>query len=242
MLTTYIILSVLAVSAMAFVGVLVLPSENITQRRWMMFLVALSAGALLGDAFIHIIPEAGELAGDKLPYLILAGIVIFFALEKWMHWHHHEGGHSHSSGRMILVGDGLHNLLDGVVVASAYLGGGLAVGLATTLAVAIHELPQEIGDYAVLRDVGYTRRKALTFNLLSGLAAVVGAIATIAVGTYAESITNAILPIAAGGFIYIASADIFPRLNNDNEGRSASLVSVQLSGLLVGIIMMSLLA
>lgn len=213
-------------------------------------MVSLSAGLLLGTAILHLIPEALETQPDfgVLSRTLLAGLLGFFLLEKFSvlrHSHHHEGdGHRHGHGHdrdeagpgglLILVGDAIHNFADGVMIAAAFLID-VRLGWMTALAIAAHEIPQELGDYIVLINAGYSRARALAFNVLSGLAAVLGGVvAWFALGHTQQWLPH-VLVLAAASFIYIALADIVPDLQRRVE-RGESLVQVLLLLAGVGII------
>jgi zinc and cadmium transporter len=190
-------------------------------------LVSLSAGVLLGTALLHVLPEAFESGADThaLFLTLLGGLMFFFLLEKaelYRHTHHHEGdGHHHHQafdaeqagrgGWSVLVGDGIHNFCDGVIIAAAFLTD-TRLGIATTLAIVAHEIPQEVGDYIVLLNAGFSRAKALLFNALSGLAAVLGGV----LGYYAVGPWEALFPyllvVASSSFIYVAVADLLPQM------------------------------
>lgn len=190
-------------------------------------LVSLSAGILLGTALLHVLPEAFEKHAEPqtLFAVLLGGLLFFWLLEKaelYRHVHHHEGdGHDHHhhfdaeqagrGGYSVLIGDGIHNFCDGVIIAAAFLTD-TALGVATALAIVAHEVPQEAGDYIVLINAGFTRRKALLFNMLSGLAAVAGGVVGyFLVGPF-EPLLPYLLVLAASSFVYIAVADLLPQL------------------------------
>ncbi|MEK7124680.1 MAG: ZIP family metal transporter, partial [Patescibacteria group bacterium] len=166
MIDAYIwsILSVVAVSLVSLIGVFTLSIKEEFLRKYIYIFISLAAGALLGDAFIHLIPEAFEESFDPAltGMFVIAGIVIFFILEKFFHWHHHgedaNKPHSiHPAGKLILFSDGVHNITDGIIIGASFLVS-IPVGVATTLAVVLHEIPQEIGDFAVLIHAGYKRK------------------------------------------------------------------------------------
>jgi zinc and cadmium transporter len=241
----YSILSVLLVSLISFVGILTLSLKAKNLKTILIYLISFSAGALLGDAFIHLIPEAAEKSGFtlNLSAYILAGIAIFFILEKvinWQHCHRHvlEEGHIHPFAYTNLVGDGLHNFLDGIIIAASFLIS-IPAGIATTLAVILHEIPQEIGDFGVLLHAGFTKSKALLLNFASALVAILGAVITFVFANQIENIELILVPIAAGGFIYIASSDLIPELHKDSDKLSKSLL--QLIAFLLGIAVMAAL-
>src|SRR3989338_10940054 len=176
----YTIISVLIVSALSLIGVISLVLSGDKINRIIMFLVSLSAGVLLGDSFLHLIPEAVEKNYSPNIWLwLLMGILIFFILEKIIHWRHchipSSTFHHHAVGKMNLIGDGLHNFLDGILIAGSYLVS-LPLGIATTIAVAFHEIPQEIGDFGILVHGGFSKNKALLANFLTAITALIGGI------------------------------------------------------------------
>src|SRR3989344_7309549 len=187
----YTFMSVVTVSALSFTGLLALSIKENILRKYVFVLVALAVGALFGDAFIHLLPESFEEFGNgaTVGILTISGILLFFLLEKYLHWHHHENDESevHHTGKMILISDGLHNFIDGVVVAASYFVG-IEIGIATTIAIILHEIPQEIGDFGILLHSGYTIKKALFFNFLSAIFAIFGVIAVLMIQEGAEKI------------------------------------------------------
>lgn len=245
MVTFYTLASVLIISLVSFAGVFALVLKKDLLGRSVFVLVSLAVGALLGDVFIHIIPEAyGELSNPTMTSLtIIAGILFFFILEKVLHWHHHTSEHAeehpHPIGKMILLGDGVHNFIDGIIIAASYLVS-IEVGVATTVAVILHEIPQEIGNFGVLIHAGYSTAKALWYNFLSALAAVLGAAVALVLGGMTEQFAIWLLPLTAGGFIYIALSDLIPELHKDVR---AGQGVIQVIAIIVGILsMMALLA
>ena len=230
------LISVLAVSAISLVGAVTLYFRVDFLRKILLFLVSFSAGALLGDVFLHLLPEAVENASSVLgvSVLILAGITLFFVLEKFIHWfHRHEYTHwflpphedrtkiVHPMALTNLIGDGLHNLIDGMVIAGSFMIS-VPVGVATTLAVMFHEIPQEIGNFGVLIHSGLSRRRALWFNFLSALTAVFGAVAVLLAGTRSETLITFIVAVTIGGFVYIAGSDLIPELHKEQSMRNAA--------------------
>ncbi|HVL58685.1 MAG TPA: ZIP family metal transporter [Burkholderiaceae bacterium] len=212
-------------------------------------MVSLSAGLLLATAVLHLLPEGFESdAGiHELSWTLLIGLVAFFLLEKLAvlrHSHHHEGdGHGHGRGHdhheagpggmLILVGDSIHNFADGVLIAAAFLADP-ALGWLTALALATHEIPQELGDFIVLLNAGYTRRRALAFNLLSGLAAVAGGVIGFFALEHAQHLVPYVVIIAAAGFIYIALADLVPVIQRRNgRAESAGQVLLMIGGIAI---------
>ncbi len=240
----YALLSVFVVSLISFVGVLSISIRAELLKKLLLYLVSFSAGALFGDAFIHLLPEAVESSGFGLStsLSILLGILVFFILEKFIHWHHYHDPnskkHTHPFVITNLFGDTLHNFIDGLIIGTSYLVN-LPVGIATTIAVILHEIPQEIGDFGVLLHGGFTKAKALFFNFLTALTAVIGAAAALLIGAHVANITTILVPFAAGGFIYVAGADLIPELHKEIEIKKSFL---QLVFFLLGIgIMVALL-
>ena len=238
--------SVAVVSIISLAGALGLSFGLLQKHRVMMFLIALAAGTLVGDAFLHLLPEAAhEGFSTTLGWYVIFGMAGMFTLEALLHRGHSHGehadehahGHVKPFGWVNLAGDALHNLIDGVVIAAAYLID-TAAGIATTIAVAAHEIPQELGDFAVLVRSGMPVRKALALNFASALFALVGAGAVLAIGISAEALAGVALPLIAGAFIYIAAADLVPELHHHNKGRDIAII---VAGLVAGLVLMGLL-
>ena len=242
MIIFFTLISVLIISLISFIGVLALVLKRDLLNKSIFILVSLAVGALLGDVFIHIIPGAYEKMNDTtiISFLLIGGILIFFILEKFIHWHHHTLEHAeehhHQMGKMILFGDGVHNFIDGLIIASSYMVS-LEVGMATTIAVVLHEIPQEIGNFGVLIHAGYKAKKALWYNFLSALTAVIGAIVALILGSVAEDFAVILLPITAGGFIYIALSDLIPELHKNHSEQSL----VQVIAIMVGVMSMAVI-
>ena len=241
MTTTYIysIASVAIVSLVSVIGVLFLSLQEEILKKYISVFISLAVGALLGDAFIHLIPEA--LAESSAPaltsILIICGILFFFVLEKFLHWHHHgedwEAHHIHPVGKMVLFSDGVHNFIDGIIIGASFLVS-VPVGIATTVAVILHEIPQEIGDFAVLLHAGYTKWRALWLNFLSALLSLLGLGAFFLLSNVGD-LSLWLLPIAAGGFIYIAVADLIPELHKTKEIKYSIM---QIFAVIVGVLAM----
>lgn len=239
MITVYTLISVLIISLISFVGALTLVLKRELLNKSIFILVSLAVGALLGDVFVHIIPEAYEAMGDptSISFLLIGGILIFFILEKVLHWHHHTLEHAHPIGKMVLYGDGVHNFIDGLMVAASYMIS-VEVGVATTIAVILHEIPQEIGNFGVLIHAGYKTGKALWYNFLSALTAIAGALVALVFGSITEEFALWLLPITAGGFIYIALSDLIPELHKD---RRIEQGIIQVVAIIVGVASMAAL-
>jgi len=210
--------SVAIVSIVSLVGIITL-SVNIEKlKKILIYMISFSAGALLGGAFLHLLPHAVSEHGFGLNISIylLIGIGTMFVVEKVIHWRHCHppttDDHPHPFALMNLFGDGVHNFIDGLVIGAAYLVD-INVGIATTIAVVLHEIPQEIGDFGVLIHGGFSKTKALLLNFVTALTAVLGVVVALLIGTYIESLTVFLIPFAAGNFIYIASADLIPEMH-----------------------------
>jgi zinc and cadmium transporter len=233
--------AVILVSLVSLVGVFSLAFKEEVLKKYINFFISLAIGALLGDAFIHIIPEAFE-SGDIVPglvsLLIISGILLFFIIEKFIHWHHHgedkEAEHIHPVGKLILFTDGFHNLIDGAIIGASFLVS-IPLGIATTIAVILHEIPQEIGDFAVLVHAGYSKKKALLFNFISALISILGLAIVFIFGNIIDNIALFVVPIAAGGFIYIAIADLIPELQKTKNIKHSL---IQLVIIFIGVLSM----
>ncbi|MFC1615840.1 ZIP family metal transporter [Patescibacteria group bacterium] len=212
--------SVALISLASLIGVFTLSIKTKKLQKILIYMISFSAGALLGDAFIHLLPEIVAETGFtlKISLYILIGIAFSFIVEKVIHWRHcHRpttDDHPHPIALMNLFGDAVHNFIDGLIIGAAYLVS-IPVGVATTLAVVLHEIPQEIGDFGILLHGGFSKKKALFLNFLIALTSVVGVVLALILSSYVENITNFLLPFAAGSFIYIASADLIPELHKE---------------------------
>lgn len=242
------LIAVGVVSVVSLVGIVALAWKESFLRSSLFLLISIAAGALLGDAFIHLIPEAFAEIENSLTVslLILGGFLTFFILEKLLNWHHvhadeplHAEEHAqiHPVGHLVLISDGLHNLVDGVAIGAAFMVS-LEVGIATTVAIILHEIPQEIGDFALLIHAGFSRTKALLLNLLSALFAFVGVGLAFLLGNVFHATTPLIAAFTAGMFVYIAGSDLIPELHK-TSGTKKSLV--QLAAIIAGLVVMVLL-
>ena len=239
----YSLVSVFIVSLISFIGLLTLSINIERLKKILLYMVSFSAGALFGDVFIHLLPEAVEESGFGLniSIYIMSGIGLSFIIEKFIHWRHchipASEDHIHPFALMNLYGDGVHNFIDGLIIAASYLVS-IPVGIATTLAVILHEIPSEIGDFGVLLHGGFSKGKALFYNFLTALTAVLGAIVSLLISSYVENITVFLIPFAAGGFIYIAGSDLIPELHKEVEVKKSLL---QFIAIVLGVLVMFLL-
>lgn len=260
------LLSVFGLSLVSLAGALTLSLKEGRLERVIFLLVSFAVGAMLGGALLHLIPESYEAlgGGPETGLLVLAGVLSFFVLEKFLHWRHQHGapeaiagatGHSHAHhpapgarggadggaapfALIALVGSVAHNLIDGAVVAAAYLVS-IPTGVVTTLAVMLHEIPQEIGNFGVLVYGGYAPRKALLYNFAAGLVGLVGAGLVLLLGSRVDGLADGLLPVTAGAFLYIAGSDLIPELNRRHSYPASKAVG-QLVMMVLGIALMAL--
>jgi zinc and cadmium transporter len=244
-------LSVTAVGAVSLAGLLTLSMSEARVRRMAAFFVSFAVGALLGDTFIHLVPEifAGGRGGDALrgSLLILGGILVFFIVEKLLRHqhgllhrhHHHETVERPELAAINVLGDAIHNYIDGLLIGASWLVSP-ALGLSTTLAVLLHEIPQELGDFGILIHSGLSVRQAALLNVASAAVAILGtATAAVADAVVHERVTEVLIPLTAGGFVYIAVANLIPELQHDRSLRALAVQTALISG---GIVVMALLA
>ncbi len=236
----YSFISVAVVSLLSFVGVLALSMKDEILRKYIFIFISVAVGALLGDALIHLIPEAFEVSANSTltGLLVIAGVLLFFIVEKFLHWHHHgedtDDDYVHPVGKLILFSDGVHNLMDGIIIGVSFLVS-VPVGIATTIAVILHEIPQEVGDFAVLLHSGYSKKTALWLNFVSALFAILGTALVFVLGSAVEGSMVWMIPLAAGGFIYIAVADLIPELHKTKEIKYSI---VQIIAVMLGVLAM----
>jgi zinc and cadmium transporter len=239
----FALVSVIAISAISLVGILFLWVADKKIKKIFVYLVSFAAGGLFGDVFLHLIPEAIEMGfATSTALIILTGILASFAVERFLQWRHchipTSGEHPHSFAYMNLFGDGVHNLIDGLIIGVSFLAS-IPLGIATVIAVIFHEIPQEMGDFGVLVYGGFSKKKAVMFNFLTALTAVLGVVIALALGTVLEGFVPLLIPFAAGNFIYIAGSDLIPELRKDTPEPKKS--ALQLASLMLGIVPMVLL-
>ncbi|MEK6862201.1 MAG: ZIP family metal transporter [Nanoarchaeota archaeon] len=233
----YTLVSVIVVSLISLIGIITLPFKNGKVRKILIYFVSFSAGGLLGDVFIHLLPESTAKLGFgiNISLYVLIGIVTYFIVEKIIRWQHcHTRNHTHPFSFMIIYGDAVHNFIDGLIIGASYLVN-LETGVATTLAVLFHEIPQEIGDFGTLLHGGLTKSRALLFNFLSAITSILGAIVVLSLKSYADNLISFLIPFAAGGFIYIAGADLIPELHKEVKISKSIL---QLFSFIIGVLVM----
>ena len=244
MVLLYSIIAALIVSLISLAGILTFLIKEKQLNKILFFLISFSAGTLMGGAFFHLIPES--LLENPAPMVlksVLVGFILFFVIEKLLHWHHcrNHNCEKHPAkvlGIQNLAGDTLHNFIDGLVIIAAFsIDSGL--GIATTLSVALHEIPQEISDFGVLIYSGFSKTKAIVYNLASALFAVLGVLVGFVLISSIDRLTNFLIPIAAGGFIYIAASDLIPEINKEKNVLKSFF---SLAFFVLALLMMQLLA
>ncbi|HOX54520.1 MAG: ZIP family metal transporter [Candidatus Omnitrophica bacterium] len=225
MVLFWIIGATFLVSLISFIGVITFVIKGKLLDKLLFALVGFSAGALIGGAFFHLMPEALENSEAEgiFVYFVL-GIVVFLMLERFFHWRHcHEGiCEIHAFTYLNLIGDGIHNFIDGAVIAVSFLIS-FNLGIITTMAVILHEIPQELGDFGVLVYGGFSKARALFFNFLSAITALGGALTAYLFANVVKDISSGLLAFTAGGFIYIASSDLIPEIHKQKDNRKANI-------------------
>jgi len=227
----YILLSVLVVSFVSLVGILFI-SKNNWKGLFTKYAVSFAIGAMLGAVFLHLIGEIPSLTLE-IGIVILAGIFFFFILEKYFHWHHcHKSDHDNNCdeqikpvGYLTLFADSIHNVLDGVLISVGF-SANIEIGIATTIAVILHEIPQEIADYGLLINSGFTHAKALLFNFISACFAFLGVAIFYLLKDMFFIAEPYLIAFAIGNFLYIAMADLIPQLQEENKIRESILQSI----------------
>jgi zinc and cadmium transporter len=218
----------IVVSLISFVGIISLFLKEDLLNRILLLLISFSAGALIGGAFLHLIPEAVEKGGHLPVYpLVIVGFILFFILEKYLYWRHcHKGKCDiHTFTYLNLIGDGVHNFIDGLIIGSSFVVN-INFGIATSFAIIMHEIPQEIGDFGVLVYGGLNKNKALFYNFLSAITAILGTVIGFVLANVSDGFLKLLMPMAAGGFIYIASCDLIPELHKQQDIKKATLSMV----------------
>jgi zinc and cadmium transporter len=242
MVWAYTLVSVGLVSLLSLIGIVTLSLREARLRKILIFLVAFAVGALFGDVFIHLLPESFDKIGAGLitSLLTIVGFLIFFVLEKFIRWRHLGSAQSSRVQPVVtmnIVGDAVHNFIDGMLIAASFMVS-IPIGITTTVAIVLHEIPQEIGDFGILVNGGLTVKRALFFNLLAALMAFLGAVITILIGAQIRNYGVYLLPVTAGGFIYIAGPDLIPELQLEVKLSNSIW---QFLALVMGVLVMALL-
>ena len=240
----YILTSTIIITLIAFIGIFTLYINDKILNKILIILVSLSAGALMGGAFLHLIPESIEKAkGADIFIIILIGFIIFFIIEKFLHWRHCHNGKCeiHTFHYMNLIGDSIHNFIDGLIISASFIVS-IPLGFTTTIAIIAHEIPQEIGDFGVLIFGGFEKKKAIILNFLVATTVILGGITGYLISNMIEKSVYILLSFAAGGFIYIAATDLIPEIKKEiNIRKSISTMLIFIVGILIMWIMKLLL-
>ena len=237
MVLEWIIGSTIVVSLISLIGIFTFVINENVLKKLLLILVSFSAGTLMAAAFFHLLPEAIEKNPTVEPFLyVVAGFVLFFLLERILHWRHcHEGEcEVHPFAYMNLVGDSLHNFIDGLAIAAGYAAS-IPLGITMSVGIITHEIPQEIGDFGVLLHGGFTKTRALMMNFLTAVTAILGGVIGYFLSANSAAFGNILLPFAAGGFIYIAASDLVPELHKETNLKRSMLAFVVF---IIGIILM----
>ena len=241
---TYTILAVLLVSAVSLTGILTLSMSRKKLDEIMTYMVSFATGTLFGGALIHLLPEAYENTSNPIAVSLwtIGGLATFFVMEKffrWRHCHHPTTqDHVHPVVPMNIFGDAMHNFIDGVLIAISF-SAGIPLGIATTVAILFHEIPQEISDYFILVNGGLSVKKALMVNFMTASLAMVGAMLALQMSKSITGFTEVLIPFTAGGFLYISGSDLIPELHHNTEVKKSLL---QLTMLIAGVAVMTILA
>ncbi|HSV49812.1 MAG TPA: ZIP family metal transporter, partial [Candidatus Acidoferrales bacterium] len=229
--------SVLLVSVISLIGIIFIWVTEAKLKKLFTYLVSFAVGGLLGDTFLHLMPQMIETGfATETALVLIGGILVSFMVERFLQWRHchvpTSKEHPHSFAYMNLFGDSIHNLIDGLIIGGSYLVS-IPLGIATTIAIVFHEIPQELGDFSVLIYGGIHKKKALMFNFLTALTAVIGVVIALALGSLSQNATLWLVPFAAGNFIYIAGSDLIPELRKDEPEPKKS--GLQLVSLVLGV-------
>ncbi len=241
----YSLSSALLVSLISLVGVVTIMIGVKRLDRVIPLLISLAVGALFGDALIHLLPSAFETSSSPplTSLYVILGILLFFVMEKFLHWHHEHRARLvkpiHPVAYMNLFSDGIHNFIDGLIIGASYLVS-IPIGVGTTVAVVLHEIPQELGDFGILVNAGFTPRRALQMNFLSAALALVGVVLSLSLAPNLGDYTVFMLPFTAGGFIYMAGSDLIPELHAEREPRR-SLAQFSMLVAAIGVMFLLLL-
>ena len=213
----YILGAVVLVSLVSLVGIASISFKKGFVNKYMFILVAFATGTLLGTVFFDLMPESIALGGSF--GFILLGLILFFGIESFVHWHHHAEDCKnclHPAAHLTIIGDSFHNFLDGVIIAASFLAG-IPTGIVVTFAIIMHEVPQEMGDFLILVNSGLSKKKALAFNFLSATFSILGGLLAFFFLNQTQSLLPLVTSLAAGGLLYVAAADLIPELHKEKN-------------------------
>lgn len=237
----WILLATVVDGLIGLIGIFSLRAKEKFFNKLLMVLVAFSAGALLSGAFFHLLSESlASLPVMTVFAYMMIGFIIFFVVERFLHWHHCHKGEKcavHPVSYLILIGDGIHNFIDGIIIGASFLVN-VHFGIITTTLILAHEIPQELGNFGVLVYSGFGKNKALLYNFLSQLTCVVGGLTGYLLSSRIQGVIPFVLPFAAGGFIYIAASDLVPELHKEPQLKKLLL---SFAFFMLGIILMVLM-
>lgn len=236
----WILSATVLISLISLVGVFILGIKTKSFDRVLVLLVGFAAGGLIGSAFLHLLPEAIEQSGSELvSFFALIGFTAFFLMERYLYWRHCHDGicDIHSFTYLNLIGDGLHNFTDGLIIAASFITD-IKLGIVTTLAIIFHEVPQEMGDFGILVYGGFSKGEALLFNFICALAAIIGASMGYILSHITDNISLFLISFTAGGFIYIAASDLIPELlHKQKDAKRANMAFI---AFILGLLFMAL--
>jgi len=235
----WILSATILVSIISLIGIFTLGIRTKVFDRVVILLVGFAAGGLIGSAFLHLLPEALEECEHASVFLYaLIGFTTFFLMEKYLYWRHcHDGVCDiHAFTYLNLIGDGLHNFTDGIIIAASFMAD-LKLGMVTTLAIILHEVPQEMGDFGILTYGGFSKQKALFFNFLCGVTSIIGALIGYLLVKLTANISLFFIPFTAGGFIYIGASDLIPELHRQKNAKRANAAFI---AFILGLVFMAL--
>ncbi|MFH1094750.1 MAG: ZIP family metal transporter [Candidatus Micrarchaeota archaeon] len=229
MVLEQILLATAIVSAISLLGVFTLSIKDELLHALLPPMVAFAGGALLATAFFDILPESLAASGiEGTMRFAVVGVLLSLIIEKFLHWHHHHKHHHRGDKTeqpftyLALIGGSIHNFIDGTIIAASFIVSP-AMGIVSTFAIIAHEIPHEVGDFSLLIYGGFSRRKALLFNFLSGLVAIAGSLAAFFLSPVLPGLAGVLLPIAAGNFIYISCVDLVPDMHKEQDLKKSAL-------------------
>ncbi len=238
----FALLSVILISFISLSGAVLFFACGKFINKVILVLVAFAAGTLLGASFFDLLPEAVEKGSASIFSYVLVGMLIFFAMERYIHWHHCHSGNDikkhHPMTYLNLIGDAFHNFVDGCLIAAGFIVS-FPLGLVTSFAITMHEIPQEISDFAILIHGGFSKKKAIFFNFIFSLTSVLGVIITFVFASQVNGLIPVILAVAAGGFIYLATADLIPEIHKETNRKN---IILQSAALLLGVLLIAVLS